>query len=115
MARWTTSRCPLFECGLHLGASTANRELSTDIRAETGHSRASSDRRAVLLRAAAVRHAVRRARHESGLQLLLEIGDLVVDLLALAHQPLDLFVRVNDRGVVTTAEEAGNRRVAEVS
>ena len=43
-----------------------------------------------------------------------QLGDLVVDLLALLHQGADLLDRVDDRGVVAAAELPGDGRVAEV-
>ena len=41
---------------------------------------------------------------QSCFELLLKVGDLVVDLLTLAHQPLNLFIGMDDCGVVTSTE-----------
>src|SRR5215211_3349378 len=50
----------------------------------------------------------------AGLEALDDIGDLLVDRLALAHLALDLLHRVDHRRVITTAEQAGDARVAEI-
>ena len=49
-----------------------------------------------------------------GLQSLDEIGDLVVDLLALTHESLDLLDGVDHGGVVAAPEQPSDGRVAEV-
>ena len=48
------------------------------------------------------------------LQLGDEVGDLIEHLLALTHEALGLVDGVNDRGVVATTEQTGNRWVAEL-
>ena len=44
----------------------------------------------------------------SRLQPLLQLGDLVVDLLALAHEAADLLHGMDDGRVVTAAEDPGD-------
>src|SRR5262245_50971595 len=56
----------------------------------------------------------RRASSSGSLEPLDDIGDLLVDRLALPHLALDLLDGMDDRGVVASAEQASDARVAEV-
>lgn len=49
-----------------------------------------------------------------GVQSLHDVGDLLEYLLAFAHETLDLFNGMNDRGVIAPTEKSCYRRVAEI-
>src|SRR3954453_17682781 len=50
----------------------------------------------------------------AGLEALDDVGDLLVDRLALAHLTLDLLDGVDHRRVVAAAEQTGDARVTEI-
>ena len=56
----------------------------------------------------------RRDPQVSRLQPLQQIGHLLIDLFSLAHLPLDLLYRMNDRRVIASTKQTSDARVTQI-